>query len=185
MIRPCWVSGWARQLGVVWLVEASKDLHALQPSSTHQSVLSRQQQQQQQQQASKDLHALSTNHQSVLSRLPSTNLLLLLLSLSCCLFCYRWQCRTSFLGTTIIHQKGLFPPSLRIRNWTCRTSCKGRPGPHAVAVKALRTSSANQLHYALPCEKLRGILCSCPFNTDRILALKNKQKGAQLIGGFG
>ena len=88
----------------------------------------------------------------------------------------------ALLGNT---RPGLFSSSLRIRNWTYRTSCKGRPGPHAVAVQALRTSSANQLHYALPCEKLRGILCSCPLNTDRILALKNTLKGARLIGGFG
>ena len=155
--------------------------------------------------------------QSVLSRLPSTNLLLLLLlSLSCCLFVVvesTWRPLKQPLYQPTNHsvlflllllllyllltmsidlyalfgntRPGLFSSSLRIRNWTYRTSCKGRPGPHAVAVQALRTSSANQLHYALPCEKLRGILCSCPLNTDRILALKNTLKGARLIGGFG
>ena len=181
MIRPCWVSGWARQLGVVWLVEASKDLHALQPSSTHQSVLSRQQQQQQQQ-ASK---GLSSNLPICTIAPPFHQLIVVVVVLVVLFVLLSLTMSNILLGNHHNSPEGPLPPSLRIRSWTCGTSCKGRPGPHAIAVKALRTSSANQLHYALPCEKLRGILCSCPFNTDRILALKNKQKGAQLIGGFG
>ena len=149
MIRPCWVSGWARQLGVVWLVEASKDLHALQ-------------------------------HPPICTIAPPFHQLVVVVVIFV-VDNVEWPSWEPPWYT----RPGLFSSSLRIRNWTYRTSCKGRPGPHAVAVQALRTSSANQLHYALPCEKLRGILCSCPLNTDRILALKNTLKGARLIGGFG